>query len=308
LDEFGLINMNGRVYDPSVGRFLSPDNEVQAPDNSQSYNRYAYCMNNPLKYTDPTGYLWYKDNFGNWTYWAEPGFLSDEDVDPSKLKDGDYTLTQTDRVLVCGFWNNGRFNLTDPFFQFPLYAATLTDEGRKHKKEAEEEAKQAAKDKTKTKTVVEKRKEDIAKLKAKNGGGVSSYTKRVLSDIMNASGNSSYRITSTTRSPEDQARIMYDNISKYGKNAQKKLYGSLGDQVIDMYPDKSLMLSKIIEVGPSGVSKHCGDPSLINVIDISPGSIQNRSSFEEAVRTNSAVSRYYMPPTDPAYHLEIPQP
>jgi len=55
LPEFGLINMNGRMYDPIVGRFLSPDPFVQAPDFSQSFNRYSYCINNPLKYTDPTG-------------------------------------------------------------------------------------------------------------------------------------------------------------------------------------------------------------------------------------------------------------
>ncbi|MBN2610729.1 MAG: RHS repeat-associated core domain-containing protein [Bacteroidales bacterium] len=55
LDEFALINMNGRVYDPILGRFLSPDNYVQSPDFTQSYNRYAYCVNNPLKYFDPNG-------------------------------------------------------------------------------------------------------------------------------------------------------------------------------------------------------------------------------------------------------------
>lgn len=55
LTEFNLVNMNGRVYDPLLGRFLSPDNFVQAPDNSQSFNRYSYCLNNPLKYTDPSG-------------------------------------------------------------------------------------------------------------------------------------------------------------------------------------------------------------------------------------------------------------
>jgi RHS repeat-associated protein len=55
LDAFGLINMNGRVYDPIVARFLSPDNYVQDPEFSHSYNRYSYCFNNPLKYTDPSG-------------------------------------------------------------------------------------------------------------------------------------------------------------------------------------------------------------------------------------------------------------
>lgn len=55
LTDFGLINMNARLYDPAVARFLSPDPVVQAPDNSQSFNRYSYCLNNPLKYVDPTG-------------------------------------------------------------------------------------------------------------------------------------------------------------------------------------------------------------------------------------------------------------
>ncbi|MFA9388744.1 MAG: RHS repeat-associated core domain-containing protein [Prolixibacteraceae bacterium] len=58
LSDFGLINMNGRLYDPLVGRFLNPDNFVQQPGNSQSYNRYSYCLNNPLKYTDPSGENW----------------------------------------------------------------------------------------------------------------------------------------------------------------------------------------------------------------------------------------------------------
>jgi RHS repeat-associated protein len=52
---FNLYNMNGRLYDPVVGRFLSPDNYVQAPDFTQSFNRYSYCWNNPLKYTDHSG-------------------------------------------------------------------------------------------------------------------------------------------------------------------------------------------------------------------------------------------------------------
>ncbi|WP_320018251.1 RHS repeat-associated core domain-containing protein [Labilibaculum manganireducens] len=52
---FGLINMNGRVYDPLLKRFLSPDNYVQLYDFTQNFNRFGYCLNNPLIYTDPDG-------------------------------------------------------------------------------------------------------------------------------------------------------------------------------------------------------------------------------------------------------------
>ena len=59
LTGLGLINMNARLYDPLLGRFLSPDPYVQAPDYSQSFNRYSYCMNNPLKYVDEDGEFWW---------------------------------------------------------------------------------------------------------------------------------------------------------------------------------------------------------------------------------------------------------
>ncbi len=51
----GLGEANGRMYAPTFSCFLSPDNYIQSPDFSQSFNRYAYCLNNPLKYVDPSG-------------------------------------------------------------------------------------------------------------------------------------------------------------------------------------------------------------------------------------------------------------
>ena len=63
LPQFGLINMNGRVYDPFLARFLSPDPFVQSPGNLQNYNRYSYALNNPLKYTDPSGYTYKPDDW-----------------------------------------------------------------------------------------------------------------------------------------------------------------------------------------------------------------------------------------------------
>jgi len=56
LDNLSLIHLNGRVYDPAIGRFLSADPVVQAPFNAQSLNRYSYVFNNPLRFTDPSGF------------------------------------------------------------------------------------------------------------------------------------------------------------------------------------------------------------------------------------------------------------
>lgn len=58
LQSVNIINMNGRLYDPKLHRFLQPDNNIQDPFNTQNYNRYGYVLNNPLKYTDPSGELW----------------------------------------------------------------------------------------------------------------------------------------------------------------------------------------------------------------------------------------------------------
>ncbi|MFZ0598810.1 MAG: RHS repeat-associated core domain-containing protein [Flavobacterium sp.] len=55
LQSVGLINMNARLYDPIIHRFLQTDNFVQDPTNTQNYNQYGYVLNNPLLYTDPSG-------------------------------------------------------------------------------------------------------------------------------------------------------------------------------------------------------------------------------------------------------------
>ncbi|AWB65925.1 hypothetical protein C2869_05465 [Saccharobesus litoralis] len=44
--------MNGRIYDPTIGRFLQADPHIQAPNNSQNYNRYSYVLNNRMSYTE----------------------------------------------------------------------------------------------------------------------------------------------------------------------------------------------------------------------------------------------------------------
>ncbi len=56
LDEIGVIHMNGRVFDPLIARFMSTDSWIDNPWSLQSYNRYSYVHNNPLKNIDPTGH------------------------------------------------------------------------------------------------------------------------------------------------------------------------------------------------------------------------------------------------------------
>lgn len=60
VDHANIIHMNGRIYDSYTGRFMQADPMVQAPENGQNLNRYSYVLNNPLSYTDPSGYFFSK--------------------------------------------------------------------------------------------------------------------------------------------------------------------------------------------------------------------------------------------------------
>ncbi|WP_241970898.1 RHS repeat domain-containing protein [Pseudidiomarina donghaiensis] len=69
MDALGIVHMKGRIYDPTLGRFLQADPFVQAPKNSQNYNRYSYVLNNPMSYTDPSGYFFKSLFKGIKKYW-----------------------------------------------------------------------------------------------------------------------------------------------------------------------------------------------------------------------------------------------
>ncbi|MCM2678171.1 RHS repeat domain-containing protein [Echinimonas agarilytica] len=60
MNDLGIIHMNGRIYDPTIGRFLQADPHIQSPLDSQNYNRYSYVLNNPLSFTDPSGFFFKK--------------------------------------------------------------------------------------------------------------------------------------------------------------------------------------------------------------------------------------------------------
>ncbi|MBK8546283.1 MAG: hypothetical protein IPL63_02515 [Saprospiraceae bacterium] len=61
-----LINMNGRIYDPVMARFISPDPYIQDNTNFQNFNRYSYVFNNPVNYVDPSGYFIRSKKFQGW--------------------------------------------------------------------------------------------------------------------------------------------------------------------------------------------------------------------------------------------------
>lgn len=150
---------------------------------------------------------------------------------------------------------------------------------------------------------------------------ISAYSAQVLDAVMAKAGINALTITSTTRSPEEQARVMYENLEKHGATHQKRLYGASGDKIIDFYTKAkaqgknstviiALMCANIRSAGPEKISRHSGDPRKINVIDIAPASINllKRSAFELAISQEPRISKFLTPPSDPAYHLEIPQP
>jgi hypothetical protein len=151
---------------------------------------------------------------------------------------------------------------------------------------------------------------------------VSRHTLDVISDLGAKSGVSSCEITSVQRSPEEQAHAMFVNCKHLGPPNQFKLYGGFGDQVITVYvelsgklPDAEIcarMADKIREIGPEKVSHHCCDPRKLNVVDIAASSIPPMFllSFEAAVKSDKRIARHFSPytvPSDPAFHLEIPQ-
>lgn len=149
---------------------------------------------------------------------------------------------------------------------------------------------------------------------------VTPYSLRVLEEILKGAGQTRALISSTSRTPADQARVMFNNLEKHGVEAQKKLYAAPGDKVIDVYVRSKAagntserikldMETKIKDLGPTNVSKHTADPKVLNVFDVAPSSLKDRRAFETAVKSDTRVKKFLTPSdSDPAYHLEIPQP
>ncbi len=153
---------------------------------------------------------------------------------------------------------------------------------------------------------------------------LSTHTLQVLGDVMRAAGIASAKMTSARRTSADQARIMYGNLVAKGVKAQRRLYGPTGGKVIGVYERETqagkapadvqaAMQAEIDRVGPAKVSRHIADFSKLQVIDIAPSSIPKakRAAFQQALTSAKKAGRikhFIPPPSDPAFHIEVPQP
>ncbi|HXH37575.1 MAG TPA: hypothetical protein VNN08_03030 [Thermoanaerobaculia bacterium] len=148
---------------------------------------------------------------------------------------------------------------------------------------------------------------------------VTPYSLGVLRDVMAVAKVATVTISSTQRSPADQARVMFNNLETQGVARQRTLYKAPGQAVIDVYEAgkaagktsdaiKADMTAKIIELGPMTVSHHAADPKLLNVFDVAPSSVADVNAFMAAAKGDARVSKFLTPPSDPGLHFEIPQP
>lgn len=148
---------------------------------------------------------------------------------------------------------------------------------------------------------------------------VTPFSRQVLTSILERAGLRRVVISSTSRNASEQARVMFQNLEQFGVEHQKRLYAAAGDQVIEVYRRakaagkptaeiRELMAQEILRIGPTRVSRHASDPRVLNVFDVAPSSVANRAAFEQAVRAEPRVAKFLVPPNDPGFHLEIPQP
>lgn len=145
---------------------------------------------------------------------------------------------------------------------------------------------------------------------------ISQYSRNILLNLKGYKGT--IYITSIARTPEEQARAMLNNIKKNGVQSQLNLYREPGQSVVRVYNSNltdaqniAAMTAKIIEVGPSNVSHHCADTSVLNVIDVSRSNLANADAFLNALeieKQKGVISKYIDEKNNNCVHIEIPQP
>ena len=142
---------------------------------------------------------------------------------------------------------------------------------------------------------------------------LSEKTKNILKEVGEKSGNYYIAITSTARTPYDQARIMYDNC-KSNLAEQRRTYAPPGQRVIDVYENNKtksrevvikLMEQKINDLGPSNVSKHLANPELLNTFDIAYGNLSDKTKFWNEMKKRTELDDILK--ENNCYHIQIKQ-
>jgi hypothetical protein len=141
---------------------------------------------------------------------------------------------------------------------------------------------------------------------------------RVLREILTAAGEKSCTVTSTLRTAEEQARIMYDNIKQHGTESQYKLYGSGGDRIVKVFDDNQdksredvikLMHAEIERTQWGASTGHRAHGKDRDTFDVAPSSIKDDRAFHRAIKAHREVGTYHRAKvvggSDPAFHLEI---
>lgn len=136
----------------------------------------------------------------------------------------------------------------------------------------------------------------------------------VLKEILAKAGETKATITSYSRTAEEQARIMYNNIIKDGEAKNKASYKNpaAAATVVDAFMAAlkagkngqeiyAAVLSAVKKAGAANLSDHCGSNP---AIDIDPASLKDAAKFEAALKADSRV-KAVTPPNDPLYHLII---
>lgn len=159
-----------------------------------------------------------------------------------------------------------------------------------------------------------------------SGRAVPERARLVLLEILKQSGLEGARVTSTTRTAAEQAKVMFDFVNKNGIDAALELYGPHGDAIIKvcaasykqhgkcadgmlpkMVDETRRQIELLVKQGDRRTElMHTSDTHF--TIDIAPESIADRPAFEAAVLADRRVTRFLKPPLDRnSYHLEIPR-
>jgi hypothetical protein len=151
---------------------------------------------------------------------------------------------------------------------------------------------------------------------------VSDHALSVLRDVASKACVKSVTISSTARTPEAQAHVMYNNIQAKGMASQRRLYGGPAKLVLDTYENETAaghdraaveaaMIAKINELGPSNVSRHLSQGPGMSTFDVAPSSVGSKEAgdrFKAEARADPRVKNFYEPPDDPGFHFEVPNP